>query len=426
MNITTKKLPKNQVELTVEISVEELGKFLEKAAQRISLTKNIAGFRSGKASYEVIKQRFGETAIYQEALDPVIQETLMSAVLQEKLEIVGQPQVDIEKLAAGNPIIYKATVSLLPKVKIENYKNIKTRPKKIDVGEEDIEKTLSQLQKMRAKESVCDKAIEVGDKAVVDFFIYLDKVPIESGQHRDYPIYLGEKFFVPGFEENLFGMKKGEEKEFELKFPKNYFQKNIAGKLAEVKVKVKEVYKVEKPKIDDEFAKAINFENMGKLREQIKENISQEEKFKDEQRMEMEIFDQIIKESDFDELPQILIDGELDKMISELKHNISQQGMEFEDYLSNLKTTIDDLKKNFLPQAEKRLKISLVLREIAFREKIEPSEEEIKKELDKVLNQYSDEEAKKNIQSEGYRNYLRYVLTNQKVIAKLKEWNVEK
>lgn len=424
MNITTKKLPKNQVEIVIEVLVEELGEFLEKAAQKISFSKSIAGFRAGKAPYEIVKQQFGEMAIYQEALDSVIQKTLMKAIEQEKLEIVGQLQVDIEKLAAGNPIVYKATVSLFPKVKIKDYKNIKTKPKKVEVGEGDIEKTLNQLQKMRAKESVCDKAIEIGDKAVVDFFIYLDKVPIESGQHKDYPVYLGENFFVPGFEDNLLGMKKGEEKEFELKFPKDYFQKNIAGKLTEIKVKIKETYKVEKPKIDDEFAKMINFENLEKLREQIKENIFQEEKFKDDQRIEMEIFDQIIKEGEFGELPKVLVDAEVEKMLSELKYNVLQQGMEFDDYLSKLKTTVDDLKKNFLSQAEKRLKILLILREIASLEKIEASEDDIKREVEKLLKTYDDEEAKKNIASDSYKNYLKNVLTNQKVIGKLKEWNV--
>lgn len=426
MKVTTKKLPKSQVELIIEMRVEELGKYLNLAAQKISKERKIDGFRQGKASYEIIKQRFGEMAIYQEALDPLIGETLLNAIKQENLKIIGQPQVDIEKLAAGNPIVYKATISLLPFVKIKNYKNIKVQPAKIEVGNDKIEKTLEQLQKMRAKESAQDKTIEIGDKAVIDFSVYLDKVPIEYGQHKDYPIYLGEKFFVPGFEENILGMKRDEEKEFQLKFPKDYFQKNIAGKLTEIKVKIKEVYKVEKPLLNDEFAKILNFENLEKLKEQIKNNIAEEEKFKDETRIEMEIFDQIIQQSEFDEFPEILVENELDKMLSELKYNVLQQGVEFDAYLVNLKTTIDDLKKSFMSQAEKRLKISLILQEIALLENIIAEEEEIKAEVDKLLRIYADIEYKKNIQSEAYKSYLHNLLTNQKTIAKLKEWNVEK
>ncbi|MFH1564259.1 MAG: trigger factor, partial [bacterium] len=388
--------------------------------------RKIAGFRPGKAPYEIIKQQVGEMAIYQEALDPLIRDTLLKAIDQEKLRIIGQPQVDIEKLAAGNPIIYKAIVSLLPAVKIKDYKNAKVKPVKIDVGADKVDKTLGELQKMRARESVQDKAIEIGDKAVIDFFIFLDKVPIENGQHKDYPMYLGENFFVPGFEDNIMGMKKGEEKEFELKFPKEYFQKNIAGKLAEIKVKIKDVFKVEKPELNDEFAKLINFENMEKLKEQIEKNIAEEGKFKDEQRMEMEIFDQIIKQSEFDDFPKILIESELDKMISELKYNVAQQGVEFETYLTSLKTSIADLRKSFEPQAEKRLKISLILREIALLENIAATQEDIKAEIDKLLKVYPGEESRKNIQSEGYKYYLENSLTNQKTVEKLKEWSVEK
>ncbi|MFH1187777.1 MAG: trigger factor [bacterium] len=426
MNITSKKLPKSQVELTIEIPIEELGKYLDLAAQKISKEKKFDGFRPGKVPYEIIKQKLGEMVIYQEALNPLIGDTLLKALEQEKLKIIGRPDVDVEKLAAGNPIVYKAVVSLMPNVKIKNYKNIKIKPAKIEIGKEKIEKTLEQLQKMRAKEALDDKAIELGDKAVIDFSIYLDKVPIENGQHKNYPIYLGENFFVPGFEENIFGMKAGEEKEFELKFPKDYFQKNIAGKLAEIKVQIKDVYKVEKPELNDEFAKMINFENMEKLNEQIEKNIAEEEEFKDEQRMEMEIFDEIIKLALFDDFPQMLIDSELDKMISELRYNVLQQGVEFETYIAGLKTSIADLKKSFLPQAEKRLKISLILKEIALLENIAANEEDIKSEIDKLLKVYPDAEAQKNIKSENYKYYLENALTNQKIVEKLKEWNVEK
>lgn len=379
MNITCKKLPKSLAEFIIEIPVDELKEYLNSAAQKISDERKIDGFRPGKASYEIIKQRFGEMAIYQEALDPLIKKTLFQAINQEKLKFIGQPKIDIEKFAVGNPIVYKATISLFPAVKIKNYKNIKVKPSKIEIEKGKIDKILEQLQKMRAKESAQDKIIETEDKAVIDFSIYLDKVPIEYGQHKDYPIYLGENFFVPGFEENLLGMKRGEEKEFELKFPKDYFKKNIAGQLTEIKIKIKDIYKIEKPKLDDEFAKMLNFKNMEELRDQIEKNITEEETFKDERRIETEIFDQIIEQSEFNELPEILIADELDKMISELKYNVSQQGIEFDSYLANLKTTIDDLNKSFTPLAEKRLKIALILREISLLENITETKEIVAK-----------------------------------------------
>jgi trigger factor len=426
MNIISKKLPKSQVELTIEVAVEDLDKYLKQATQKISQSQSIPGFRPGKAPYDIVKQKFGEMAIYQEALDPLIKDTLAKAFEQEKLEIIGQPQIDVDKLAPNNPVVYRATVTLLPKAKIKNYKNIKVKPKKIEVSEEKIQKTLEQLQKMRAKESAQDKKIEIGDKAFVDFSIYLDKVPIDGGQHKDYPVYLGENFFIPGFEEQLLGLKKGEEKEFELKFPKEYFQKNLAGKLAEFKVKIKDVFKVERPELNDEFAKMINFANMNQLKDHIRQNIEQEEKMQDEQRMEIEILDEIIKQSEFDELPQILIDGELDKMLAELQGNIAQQGVKFEDYLKSLKTTEENLRENFLPQARKRLQTSLIIREIAALEKISVDEKEVEQEIEQMLQKYNDENSAKQIRSDGYKRYLENLLINRKTIEKLKEWNVER
>jgi len=427
MNITSKKLPKNQVELTIEVAIEDLDKYLKQAAQKMSQTRELKGFRPGKASYDVIKQSFGEMAIYQEAIDFIIRDTLPQAIDQEKLEIIGQPQVDIDKLAPGNPFVYRSTVTLMPEVKIKDYKDMKIKTKKVEVSEEKVNKTLEQLQKMRAKESAQDKAIEMGDKAVIDFSIYLDKVPIDGGQHKDYPLYLGEKFFVPGFEEELIGLKKGEEKEFKLKFPKEYSMKNIAGKNTEIKVTVKDVFKVEKPELNDEFAKMIgDYENMDKLKEQIKENIEQEENLQAQQKTEMEILEKIIKKSEFGELPQLMIDGELEKMIGELQSNVTQQGATFDDYLKNINKTVEDLHKDFTPQAEKRLQTSLIIREIAILEKILITEEEVQKEVDKLMQMYSDEASQKSIQSHGYKHYLENLLTNRKVIEKLREWNVEK
>jgi trigger factor len=426
MKITSKQLPKNQVEITVEVPVEKLDKYLTQAVEKIAKNIKIDGFRSGKIPYNIIKQRIGEMSIYQEALDFIIRDTLFEALEQEKIDAVGQPQIDIDKLAPENPVIYRATLTLFPKVEVKDYKNISAKRKEIKAEEQTIERTLGQLQKMRAQEVVADKAVEMGDKVVIDFAITLDKVPIEGGQHKDYPAYIGENFFVPGFEENLIGMKKGEEKTFELKFPKEYFQKNLAGKNTEVKVFVKEIFQVTKPELNDEFALSIGgFENVQALREQIIKNIEQEEKTKDEQRVELEILDQIIKNSQFDEIPQVMIEGELEKMIGELRMNILQQGMDFENYLMQIKSDESKLKEGFTPQAEKRLQTSLVIRKIAELENILAVAEEIEEEVNRLLKNIQDSKEKEYVKSAGYKNYLENFITNRKVIEKLKEWNLK-
>lgn len=427
MNITSKNLPQGQVEFTIEVPVIDVEKHLPKAAAQLASQVKVDGFRPGKAPYELMKQRFGEMAIYQEALDSIIRDTLFKALEQEKIEVVGQPEINLDKLAPGNPIVYRAVFTLLPKVTIKNYKNFNIKPKSVAVDDEKINKTLEQLQKMRAKESLIDAELSTGNKAVIDFTILVDKVPIDGAQQQNYPVYLGENLFLPEFEKELIGLKAGSEKEFPLSFPATYFQKNLAGKKAEAKVKVKEVYKIEKPELNDDFAKTLGgYKDMIDLKEQIKQNIIDEEKFENEQKTEMEILDAVIKESEFTDLPKLLIEGELEKMLHELQYNLSRQGMIFEDYLVQLKTTIEDLKKSFTPQAEKRIKTSLILREVGKLENISITTEELHKEIDQLVKSAVSSKTGIDYKSDSYQRYLENLLVNRKVIEKLKEYNIEK
>ena len=199
MKIEKKDLGKNQVELTIEVPVEELKNHLEKAAQKLSKKSKIPGFRPGKAPYDLVKARVGEMAIYQEALELIVNATLYQVVMQEKLITVGQPEIKIEKLAPGNPIIYKAIVSLLPEISLGNWQTKKIDKKIVKAEEEEINQTLKQLQEMRAQETLADRVANQGDKMEVDFEVSINKVVIEGGTSKKYPIILGENRMIPGF-----------------------------------------------------------------------------------------------------------------------------------------------------------------------------------------------------------------------------------
>lgn len=422
MKTELKKLPRGQVELTIELSVAEYQPFLEQAAKKISETTKIPGFRPGKANFELIKQKVGEAEIWQQALEPAVQKTFLKALDEQKLITVGSPQIDIIKLAPQNPVIYKATINLLPKVELGNYKKIKITKKPVEVKEETIKKALTNLQKMRAKETLVNRKAQKGDKVEIDFETFLDKIPLDHGKNKKFPLVIGETTFIPGFEDQLIGLSENETKSFQLKFPENYHQKNLAGRLVDFKVKMNAVYNLELPPLNDNFAKGLGqFQTIKEVEEKIEENLKTDAERKENQRLEEEIIEKIIDQSKFEEIPDILIDSEAKKMVEELEHNLSHQSLKFEDYLAHLKKTKEDLILDFVPQAIKRVKSAIIIRKVRETENIEVANTEIEDEIQKTLEAYdNDSEIKKNITQPAYRDYLRNILAARKVMDYLK------
>ncbi|MAF13685.1 MAG: trigger factor [Parcubacteria group bacterium] len=422
MKVETKKLERGEVELNIELTVEEYQPFLEIAAKKISETSKVPGFRPGKAGFEIIKQKVGEGQIWQEALEPAVQKTFLKALDEQKLVTVGSPQIDVVKLAPGNPVAYKVKISLLPNVELGDYSKIKVTKKETVISDEQLQKVLSDLQKRHAKETLTDKKIAVGNKAEIDFEIFLDKVPIDNGKQQKFPLVIGEKTFIPGFEEKIIGLGKDDTKEFQLEFPKEYHQKNLAGKLADFKVKVIAVYDLQIPELNDDLAKSLgDFKNLQELKDKIKENLTAETKAKEDQKFEEEIIDKIIGESTFDDIPNILVDSETKKMVEELEHNLSHQGIKFEDYLGHIKKKREDLLLDFAPQAIKRVKSALIMRKVGKTENIKLEEAEIDLEIKKTLEAYAgNAEAEKNLKQPAYRDYLKNILTARKVMEHLK------
>ena len=427
MKIESKNLPRGQAELTVEISVEEFQPFLEQAAKKISEAIKIPGFRPGKAGLDIIKAKVGEADIWQEAFEPAVKKTLLNAISEQKLDVVGQPQVDVVKLAPGNPVVYKAVVSLLPTLTLGDYKSVEVKEKPIEIKADAVEKVLVDLQKMRASEVVVDRPAKKGDKVEIDFETFLDKIPLDNGKNLNHPVIIGDQNFIPGFEDQLIDLKKGEEKTFQLKFPEKYHQKNLEGKLVDFKVKVNEVSQRTLPELNDDFAKALGeFKTLAEAKEKIKENLEHEAEHEEEHRLEDEVVEKLIGIATFGEIPDLLANAEAKKMVEELSHNIQAQGLKFEDYLAHMKKTRDDLLLDFAPQAIKRVKSALIIREIAKQENIKVSDEEINAEAERMLNYYGhDPEIKKNLETPAYKDYLANVLTSKKTMEAIMGWSVK-
>jgi len=424
MKTDIKKLPQNVIEITTELSIAEISEFEEKALKNLSPNTKIEGFRPGKAPKEILKQRISPLKIWEEMADLAINQKYPEIIKQEKLDPVAPPQVEVIKLAPDNPLVFKLKIPLIPKIKLGNYNNIRIAEKKVKIENSQIEKVILELQSMRGKETLVSRKAQKGDKISIDLELFHDKVPLENGQIKNFSLVLGSgKEYFPGLNDKIIGLEKDAQTEFSFSYPESHPDKQTAGKLINFKAKVKGVYNIDLPKIDDKFAQSVGkFNSLDELKKKIKENLEENARLKENQRQEVEILQKLISQTEFEEIPKILIDNEINKMTEELKASVEQSSGKFEDYLQSIKANVESLQKQFLPKAEERIKSALCIREIGKREKITVNEEEIKEEIKKLSDLYKNqEELLKNFATESGKNYLKNLLTNRKVIDILKK-----
>jgi len=427
MKISRQDLDKSKIELNVEFSVEEFNPFIQKGAEALSKEIKIEGFRPGKVPFEILKQKIGEMSILEEAAHICINNKIFSIISEniKDKQIFGQPEINITKLAPGNPLEFKITVTVLPEITIGEYKNFGFSEEKVEATEEDMNKILNDLKEMRATEKISDSGIKMGDKIIASVNLFIDKVPVEDGQNPEVTIMIGKNYFVEGFDKNLIDLKKGDKKEFNIVYPKNHWQKNLAGKSVDFKVEIKEIYNRVLPELNDDLAKDFRFNTLDELKNNLKQTIEIQKKKEVDQKMEIKIFDKILEKSKFGEIAEDLIKNESQLMLREMEQGVVSQGGKLEDYLKSIGKTEDQLLLDFMPNAVKRVKSALILKEIAKIEKVEVSPEEIEKELETLKNHYKDKaEIIKNISSPAYRSYLENFILNQKIINNLKKWNL--
>jgi len=427
MNIQRKDLEKSQIELLVELTPAEFAPYIEKGAQKISENTKIEGFRPGKVPFDILKQKVGEIAILEEAAHIAVHK-IVDEIIDEQIkdkEIIGRPQVEVTKLAPGNPLEFKITAVTLPAIKLGEYKNLGIKQEEPKFDEAEVKKTLNELAETRVKEKITDGPVKKDDKVVASVEMFLGKVPVENGQVPEAMILIGKDYFVAGFDKQLIGAKKGDELVFALPYPEDHFQKNLAGKMVDFKVKIKEVYDREIPPMDDELAKGFGFKKMAELEEFLKKTAQERATQQAAQKSEIKMLDRLIEKTEFGDLPEILIQNEGELMMNEIEQGVAQQGGKFEDYLQSLKKSKEQLLMELLPQALKRVKSALLLRELAKKENLEISDEEIDKKIAEIKEQYKgDPNVQTMIQDPRYRNYLSNVLANQNIIQKLREWNI--
>lgn len=377
--------------LTVEVPAEEVNGALDKAFKKVVKEINVPGFRKGKMPRQMFEKRFGVESLYQDALDFILPDAYANAVEEAGINPVDRPEIDIEKLEKNEPLVFTAKVTVKPEVELGEYKGLEVSKEDTNVTDEEIEEQLKESQERMAELTVKeDGQVENGDTAVIDFEGFVDGEAFEGGAGNDYSLEIGSNSFIPGFEEQLVGAKTGEQKDVEVTFPEEYHAEELAGKSATFKVTVNEVKAKELPELNDELAKELDeeVEGLDALRTKMKENLKAEK----ENASETQMRDQLVQkaaENATVEIPQAMIDSEIDRMMQDFEQRLSQQGMNKELYFQFSGQDEDALREQMKADAETRVRVSLTLEAIAKAENMEVTSEDIDKELEKMAGQFN-------------------------------------
>lgn len=408
----------------IEVPPEEWREFIDEAAGELSRDLKIEGFRPGHAPLNLIEQKIGMGHILEHAAEHCAQKSYIRAILDNKIEAIGKPEISVIKIAKDNPFEFKAKVAVMPEVQLPDYKKIahdlQEEKKGVTVTSEEIEKSIEWLQKSRAKYITVPRACAMGDRVEIDFEGECEGQKLAELASKNHPAILGKGYFMPGFEENIIGMKEGEEKVFNLKFSEDFEYKHMAGKSVSFKTKMNLVQKEELSEINDDFAKSLgNFNDLSALKDSLREGLKIEKENAEKDRWRTKAIEKISGDSKM-EIPQILLESEQKRMMDDLRSKISQIGLKYEQYLERFKKTESEILAEIEREAKKRVAAFLTIREIAKKEKIEPTEEEISEEANKALRHIeSVKRAESKIDTAELKEYTKDVLKNEKVFELL-------
>lgn len=422
MEVKVEKLEKNKVSLEVEVGADQVDKALAQAYRRVVQKVNIPGFRRGHVPRKILEMRLGKGVLYEEAIEILLPEAYAQAVEESELEPIDQPQVDNVHIEEGSPFRFSATVEVKPEVKLGQYKGLPVEKEKVEVSAEDVDKFLENLRERTATWRVVEEGeAEDGDLVIIDFTGYVNDEPLQGGKGENHSLILGSGSFIPGFEEQLLGVKPGEERRIQVTFPEDYHNKELAGVKAEFTVQVKEIKRKELAPLDDEFAKDVSqFSTLEELKEDIRKKLLETAENKAENKFREELVKQAVANAEV-EVPETLVKRRVEAMVHDLEHRLQQQGIPLDAYLKYSEKTLEELKDEFGEVARESVKTDLVLEAIAKAEGIETKEEEVEAELDTMVAGIAAEEAKlkelkQNLQESGHVDLITDNLIRRKTI----------
>lgn len=389
MSVQVENLEKNMAKLTIEVPAEELEKAIEAAYQKQKSKISVPGFRKGKVPRKMIEKMYGAGIFFEDAANTLIQENYGPAVEESKVDVVSRPTIDVTQIEAGKPFIFTAEVAVRPEVTLGKYLGVQVTKIDTTVTDEEVE---AALEKEREKNSrtvtVTDRPVANGDTAVIDFEGFVDGVAFEGGKGENHPLEIGSHSFIDTFEDQLIGHNTGDDVDVNVTFPEQYQAAELAGKPALFKVKIHEIKTKELPELNDEFAQDVSeFDTLDAYKEDLKKHLEVEKENDAKRTKEDEAIKKIIEKSSMD-IPEAMIETQCENMINEFAQRIQQSGLSMDQYMQFSGMTLDKLKEQVRPEAETRIKSSLVLEQIAKDEKIEVSDEEVQAEIEKMAKAY--------------------------------------
>ena len=396
----------NEVKLEITIEAEKFDNAMKKVYFQNAKYFNIPGFRKGKAPMNIVEKYYGAQIFYEDAFNEVATEAYDEALAENKIEAVSRPEVDIIQMEKGKDVIFTAVVQTKPEVELGKYKGVEITKVEYTVEEKDVEHELGHMQEHNSRlVTVEDRALENGDISTIDFEGFVDGIAFEGGKAEGHELEIGSGSFIPGFEDQLVGMKIDEEKEINVKFPEEYFSKELAGKDAVFKVKLHSIKKKELPELDDEFAKDVSeFDTLAELKASIKEKLEKSNAQRAKYETEEAAMKAVCEDAKLD-IPTGMIELEVDNMMKDFEQRLSYQGLNMEQYLKMIGRTEEEMRKEYEPQATEAIKSRLVLEAIINAEKIEASEEEINAKMEEMANNYG----KKVEELSGNENLKKYL-----------------
>ena len=407
---------KNEVKLTFNIEAEKFEEAMKKVYAKTAKYFNIPGFRKGKAPMQLVERQYGSAIFYEDAFNELVPDIYDEAIKENKIEAVSRPNIDIVQMEKGKELIFTATVETKPEVELGKYKGIEIKKIEYNTTDKDIEHELGHMAERNSRlVSIEDRPVEKGDITTIDFVGSIDGVEFEGGKAENHELEIGSNTFIPGFEDQIIGMKIDEEKDIKVKFPEDYFSKDLAGKDAIFKVTLHEIKKKELPKIDDEFAKDVSeFDTLDELKNSIKEKLDTENTEKAKYETEEEAIKVVCDNTKLD-IPNGMIELEIDNMVKDMENRLSYQGLNLNQYLQIMGKTETEIRDSFKEQAEKNIKSRLVLEAIVKAEKIKVTPEEVSDKIKEMAKQYGRKEDEL-LANEQLKEYIEGNLKTEKAI----------
>lgn len=390
MSLQVENLEKNMAKLTIEAPAGQFEDAIKKAYEKNKGRFSIPGFRKGKAPLAMVEKMYGLEMLYEDAANIVMDATYGDAMDESGLDIVSRPEVDIVQIGKGKPFIYTATVAVKPEVTLGEYKGIEVERAKAEVTDEDVERELKRVQNQNARMlTVEDRPVADGDETVIDFEGFVDGKPFDGGKAEDYELKIGSHTFIDTFEEQLIGKNIGEECEVNVTFPQEYHAKEVAGKPAMFKVTVKEIKEKELPELNDEFAEEVSdFETLDEYKADIRAKLLETKERQAATENENRVVEKVVENAAMD-IPEPMVEAQIQTMINDSARRMQSQGMSLSQYMQYTGMTVETLKNQTRPQAERSIRTRLVLEAVVKAENIQVSEERLEEEIEKMAKTYA-------------------------------------